>query len=140
MSDRKMFWTAFEKNGIFADFAWDSDVERLKITADSKKCTRLAEVTLYALKPGDEIWLSGFFQAADNSSGAALLSVKILKNNIMIYHQVTDVGSTAKNVSVQTVDMQRTAGSAAYTLAVAAENADAEVFGHRTLTAVVIRR
>lgn len=131
---------AFEKNGIIADFAWDSDVERVKVSADDSSSTKLAEVTLYALKPGDEIWLNGLFHAGSSDSGAAVLSVKILKNNIIIYHQVSDVSTGAQNVSVQTVDMQRTAGSAAYTLAVSAENAAADVFGHRTLTAAVIRR
>src|SRR5690554_6774327 len=128
---------------IFTDFAWfASDEPRIPVSTNSNNPTQVAQVALYGLQVGDEIWLNGLFHMDNNSTTNSIqLSVRIFKNGTQIYNQLLRIDDDQRDdlitVPVQTVDTQSAAGSAFYTLFVNAIAQGTEVFGHRTFTATV---
>ena len=131
---------------IFRDFAWFADSTRdIRVSMNPDDPTQVAQVAVYGLHAGDEIWLNGLFHVdSNNLQTEATIQVRILKNGTAIYEQIiridTDQGDDLVPIPVQTVDVQSTAGTAIYTLVVSSNVANIDVFGRRALTAVVIRR
>jgi len=132
--------------GIFVDFAWFTDhTQTIRVSDNPNAPSQIAQVALYGLQAGDEIWLNGLFHAdSNNLQTTPDLRVTIFKNGTAIYQQLlrldTDQGDDLVPIPVQTVDVQSTAGPATYTLAVSANVPNVEVFNEKTLTATVIRR
>lgn len=131
---------------IFKDFAWATRniTNFIPISTDPANPTLVANVMLFGLQPGDEIWLNGLFKLNNDSDSSRAVVPVILKNDVIIYELVLEVDSEGDDdqapIPVQTVDVINESGPVNYTLAVRADDVNVNLNGPVTFTAMVIRR
>jgi hypothetical protein len=131
---------------IFKDFAWETlnPVEPIRVSEEPNNPTQVANVMLFGLEPGDEIWINGLFRIDNNSNSPVEIDTRIRKNGDVIYQFIVNVDGSEDDdlalIPVQTVDVITQAGPVNYSLVISTDDDDVNLLGPITFTATVIRR